>query len=234
MNANCPNCGVPARPDAAFCTSCGSKLETAEPPPPGRSPLLIAIVIAVVVVLVAGGAVAVLVSQRRSDEISTSDTPAAQAVTEAPSLSPPPIPSVPPIAAPPSSPEPPPEREPVSTLDLKTAAGVLRIQSVRIRNLYMECPPPTNVCRDRTGPPYVIVTVVSSAGKGARQVSDAIVPQATESYVLDGQGRRTDFETVRHTEGSSQVELIYADLASMDIRALVLYWEGNPPILLRV
>lgn len=39
MNS-CPNCGVPANDGAAFCTSCGTKLETATPPdtPPAESP----------------------------------------------------------------------------------------------------------------------------------------------------------------------------------------------------
>ena len=39
MNS-CPNCGAPANDGAAFCTSCGTKLETAAPPatPPVESP----------------------------------------------------------------------------------------------------------------------------------------------------------------------------------------------------
>lgn len=175
---------------------------------------------AVVAFLLAGGAIsfALLRSQARQEPKGAPATKGSPAANASPSPSESPSPSPPP--------------PPVDTRDISTAAGVLRIEKVSLSDKYMDCPPSGGECKDIAGPPYLIVLVRSAEGKSGEAVSDGILQQATESFVVDSRGARADFDTVRRTGASRSVEVIYAEFDSTKVTGLVLHWPQNSPIIL--
>lgn len=173
---------------------------------------------AAVVVAIGGGATAFVMLRDNRSEISTKGLPSAGPTVSSTGGSESPSPT--------ASPTPP----AIETLDIKTAAGTLRIEKVKLSDKYMDCPPPSGQCKETTGPPYLIVQVRSSEGKRAETVRDEITIQSTDSFVVDSLGSRADFATVRTTSGSRSLELIYSELDSLAVVGLVLFWPDNQPI----
>lgn len=131
-----------------------------------------------------------------------------------------------------TSPTPSPTPAPVDTLNINTAAGVLKIEKVKLSDSYMDCPPEGGTCKDVKGPPYLVVSTRSVEGKSAQQVTDAIILQAGQSFVTDSANKRADFAETRSTGGSRTVEIIYGEFDSTAVTGLVLFWPDNPPITL--